>query len=83
MVVALAHQHASQAGPPALCAQLEAINVDSAVLSISVDPSDGIASDSIAMRKRHESLNRTPHSWVRGTEENVNLARHWLTDSQR
>eukprot|EP00798_Chlamydomonas_sp_ICE-L_P032200 gene32200-16747_t len=59
--------------------KISAINVDNAVLNISLD---GVADDS-ALTKKYDSLMKTPHTWERTTEENVRSARHWLVDSSR
>jgi hypothetical protein len=59
---------------------MEAIEVDMAVLNI---PSGGETADAGSLRKKNECLSKTPHTWVRSTEDNVNSARHWVTDSAR
>lgn len=59
---------------------MSALEVDSAVLG--VGPNGESSSGDLSSRKQ-DCVTKTPHSWFRNTEENLNLARHWLTDSAR
>ncbi|EFJ41053.1 hypothetical protein VOLCADRAFT_68705 [Volvox carteri f. nagariensis] len=61
----------------------EALRVDEAVLSIPTDPSVE-SSISPSFRRSHtDAIPKTPHSWVRSTEDNLRNAHHWLADSAR
>ena len=59
--------------------QIEAIEVDTNVLNM---PADG-KMDTTAFRKKHDCVVKTPHTWVKSTEENVHCAKHWVADSTR
>mmetsp|Transcript_14636 Transcript_14636/g.31883 ORF Transcript_14636/g.31883 Transcript_14636/m.31883 type:complete len:512 (+) Transcript_14636:54-1589(+) len=63
-----------------LADKVEAIQVDTAVLNI---PMDGGLGEAANLKKKHDCLLKTPHTWVRNTEDNVNAARHWVADSAR
>ncbi|GLC70283.1 hypothetical protein PLESTF_000955000, partial [Pleodorina starrii] len=61
----------------------EALRVDEAVLSIPTDPAvEGGISPSFR-RSHTDAIPKTPHSWVRSTEDNLRNAHHWLADSAR
>ncbi|KAG2492894.1 hypothetical protein HYH03_008808 [Edaphochlamys debaryana] len=61
----------------------EALRVDEAVLSIPTDPSvEGVLSPTFRGRAVDCSP-KTPHTWVRHTEDNLRNAHHWLADSAR
>ncbi|KAG2451831.1 hypothetical protein HYH02_003607 [Chlamydomonas schloesseri] len=61
----------------------EALRVDEAVLSIPTDPSvEGTLSPGFR-RGAGDCSPKTPHTWVRGTEDNLRNAHHWLADSAR
>ncbi|KAL6762725.1 Tektin family-domain-containing protein [Haematococcus lacustris] len=59
-----------------------AVGVDSAVLSVREDGTLQGGTEALA-RRRHDALMKTPHTWVRSTEENLKFANHWLADSAR
>ncbi|KXZ52634.1 hypothetical protein GPECTOR_9g679 [Gonium pectorale] len=62
--------------------KLEALRVDEAVLSVPVDAgAEGTLSASF--RRAADCTPKTPHSWVRSTEDNLRNAHHWLADSAR
>ncbi|GAX74150.1 hypothetical protein CEUSTIGMA_g1599.t1 [Chlamydomonas eustigma] len=58
----------------------EAIDVDSKVLGILPD---GTLGEAGSLRRRADTKLKTPHTWVTSTEDNIKLARHWITDSIR
>eukprot|EP00798_Chlamydomonas_sp_ICE-L_P014920 gene14920-20973_t len=55
------------------------MHVDSAVLNIN---QEGGAAAAI-FSKKYDSALKTPQTWEKSTEDNVKLARHWLSDSVR
>lgn len=59
--------------------KIGAIEVDTAVLGITPDG----GADSGVLSRKHDALLKTPHTWERSTEDNVNTARHWLADAAR
>lgn len=71
---------------PVLCAlfsmQNDAIHVDETVLRIPTSADVG-GTMSPSFRKSHDCNNKTPHTWVRTTDENIRNAQHWMKDSQR
>lgn len=61
----------------------EALRVDEAVLSIPTDPTvEGTLSPAFR-RGAADCPPKTPHTWVRNTEDNLRNAHHWLADSAR
>jgi hypothetical protein len=58
----------------------EGIDVDSKVLAILPDGTPGEAG---SLRRRGDLKLKTPHTWLTSTEDNIKLARHWITDSAR
>lgn len=63
--------------------QAEALRVDEAVLSIPTDASVEGGLSSSFRRSHADVVPKTPHSWVRSTEDNLRNAHHWLADSAR
>mmetsp|Transcript_28996 Transcript_28996/g.53289 ORF Transcript_28996/g.53289 Transcript_28996/m.53289 type:complete len:519 (-) Transcript_28996:325-1881(-) len=72
--------------------KIDALRVDETILNIPMESDvEGTISRQCSTRvtspNARESLYgpsmRTPHTWVRCTEENVRFAQHWLQDSQR
>ncbi len=63
------------------CAQLDALEVDTAVMA--VGPQGEAAAAPNVPKKTHDCSPKTPHTWVRSTEDNLAQARHWLNDSAR
>lgn len=61
--------------------QAAAVEVDAAVLAVGPDGASGEL-EALAKRK-HDCLVKTPHTWVRSTEDNLRDAQHWLTDAAR
>ncbi|GFR49244.1 hypothetical protein Agub_g11258 [Astrephomene gubernaculifera] len=63
--------------------KMEALRVDEAVLSIPTDPAVEGGVSPTFRRSHVDHMPKTPHSWVRATEDNLRNAHHWLADAAR
>lgn len=64
------------------CVKVDALVVDETVLRIPTS-AEVTGTLSNTFRKNHDCTNKTPHTWIRNTEENLKNAQHWMKDSAR
>lgn len=73
----------SDARPDTPAPQADAMRVDESVLAVGEDGRADTSSIVISRGGGSTLAMKTPRTWVRGTEENVHDAHHWLADSVR